>query len=72
MNELWLFIEHGNHRTWTRAFIPNSVSTVRDLLNYLQRGGQVRSDWMDVPERAKFISRVLGQTVIANLIEVQR
>ncbi|MCI0551301.1 MAG: hypothetical protein L0287_10120 [Anaerolineae bacterium] len=71
MNELWLFVEHGKQRTWTRAFVPASVATVRDLINYLQRGGQVRSDWMDVPERAKYSARAVSQTVIATLQEAR-
>ena len=50
MNDLWLFIEHGRNNTWTRAFVPNGVKTVRDMITYLQRGGKVISDWMDIPE----------------------
>ncbi|RPJ29168.1 MAG: hypothetical protein EHM33_02000 [Chloroflexi bacterium] len=69
MNDLWLFIEHGRNNTWTRAFVPNGVKTVRDMIGYLQRGGKVLSDWMDIPERAKFIPRAAGMTVLARLVE---
>ena len=70
MNEIWLFIIHGQNNTWTRALVPHNVQTVRDLISYLQRGGKVDSDWMYIPERAKFIiPRAAGLTVLARLAE---
>lgn len=71
MNDLWLFIEHGSYKTWTRALVPHGITTVRDMLGYLQRGGRVVSNWMDIPDRARFTPRVAGMTVIATLIETQ-
>ena len=68
MNELWLFLEHGKEKTWTRAFVPRGVHTVKELISYLGRGGKVESDWMEVPERAHFQPRAAGLTVIARLI----
>lgn len=67
MNDLWLFIEHGTG-TWTRALIPSGVQSVMDLIRYLQRGGQVVSQWVDLPERAKYQPRNAGFTVIARLL----
>lgn len=67
MNDLWLFIDHNN--IWTRALIPAGIHTARELVNYLQRGGRVVSDWMELPERARFVPRVVGMTVLARLVE---
>jgi hypothetical protein len=67
MKDLWLFIEHGPNKTWTRAAVPAGVQTTRDLVGYLQRGGRVQSDWMEIPERARFLPRVVGPTIIATL-----
>ena len=66
MNDLWLFIDHGN--TWTRAAVPAGIQTPRDLVSYLQRGGRVVSDWMDIPARARFVPRVVGMTVLARIM----
>ena len=68
-NSLWLFIEHGPNRTWTRALLPKGVSSVRDLIGYLQHGGRVVSDWIDLPDRFRLTPRVAGLTVIARLEE---
>jgi hypothetical protein len=66
--DLWLFVVHGqNGNTWTRAEVPQGIKSVRDLVAYLQRGGRVMSQWMEVPERARFAPRVIGQTVLAQL-----
>jgi hypothetical protein len=68
MSDLWLFVEHGKNQTWTRAQVPAGIATPRDLIGYLQRGGRVQSDWMAVPERARFTPRIVGpMTVIATL-----
>lgn len=67
-SDLWLFIAHG-HNTWTRADVPTGMKTARDLVTYLQRGGRIVSPWMDLPERAKFVPRVAGMTVIARLTD---
>lgn len=67
IDELWLFIEWGPNRTWTRALVPPGIATVRDLIGYLQRGGRVRSEWMEIPERSRFLPRPIGMTVIATL-----
>lgn len=67
MNDIWLFIEHSKNKTWTRAHVPAGVASARDLLGYLQRGGRVQSDWMDIPDRVRFIPRTIGKTVIATL-----
>jgi hypothetical protein len=69
VNDLWLFVEHGKNRTWTRADVPRGITTVRDMIGYLQRGGQVYSQWMELPARARFTPRPLGMTVIATLME---
>jgi hypothetical protein len=69
MNDLWLFVEHGRNKTWTRADVPVGVLTPRDLIGYLQRGGRVQSLWMDLPDRPRFTPRVVGMTVIATLSE---
>lgn len=67
MTDLWLFVVYNNGNTWTRADVPQGIQSVRDLVAYLQRGGRVMSQWMDVPERARFVPRVIGQTVLAQL-----
>jgi hypothetical protein len=67
MNDLWLWIEHGPNRTWTRAQVPDRITTPRDLVGYLQRGGRVESLWMDIPDRARYTPRVVGMSVIAKL-----
>lgn len=69
MNEIWLFVEHGKEKIWTRAEVPVGVTTVRALITYLQRGGRVQSSWMEIPERARFVPRALGLTVVATLVE---
>lgn len=69
MNELLIFIVHNKGNTWTRAQVPNGIQTVRDLLSYVQRGGKVVSEWMDIHERARFIPRAIGFTVLARLVE---
>lgn len=71
MNDLWLFVEHGRNKTWTRAQVPDRMATPRDLVGYLQRGGRVVSSWMDIPDRARFTSRAIGMTVIATLAEMR-
>lgn len=68
-NDLWLFVEHGEFGTWTRANVPHGITTVRDMLSYIQRGGRVLSDWMDIQPSARFIPRVAGMTVLARLVE---
>ena len=68
MNELWLFIEHNQYKTWTRADVPRGIETVKELIDYLLRGGQVESEWLDLPDRAHFIPRAAGMTVIASLV----
>jgi hypothetical protein len=72
MDQLWIFIEHGQHKTWTRAAVPNGIQAVKELINYLQRGGQVESEWIDLPERAKYTLRSAGMTVIATLMEMEK
>jgi len=67
VNDLWLFVEHGKNKTWTRAQVPHNISTVRDMIVYLQRGGRIESPWMDLPDRARFTPRPVGMTVIATL-----
>lgn len=67
MDELWLFVEHGPNNIWTRAQVPAGVKTVRDLVGYLQRGGRITSEWMQIPERARFTPRVAGATVLARI-----
>lgn len=69
MDELWLFVIHNHGTTWTRAQVPAGVKTVRDLVGYLQKGGRIDSPWMEIPERARFASRVIGETVLALLQE---
>ena len=69
MNDLWFFVEHGKNKTWTRAAVPAGVVTIRDLLGYLQRGGRIESDWMEIPDRARFVPRVVGTGLIATLLE---
>jgi hypothetical protein len=69
MTDLWFFIEHGKNKTWTRAQVPASIQTIRDLLGYLQRGGRIESPWMDLPDRARFTPRVVGTGLLATLIE---
>jgi hypothetical protein len=71
MNDLWLFIEWGKYKTWTRAEVPHGITTLRDLVSYLQRGGRVESSWMDLPDRPRFAPRVVGMTVIATLMEME-
>ena len=67
ISDVWLFVEHGQNRTWTRAAVPAGVTNTRDLVKYLQRGGRVQSKWMDIPDRARFIPRTVGTSVIAAL-----
>lgn len=69
MNELWLWIEHGEYKTWTRAEVPAGITSPRDLCAYLQRGGRVESRWIDLPDRPRFAPRSIGMTVIATLVE---
>ena len=69
--DLWLFIEWGENKTWTRADVPRGIVTARDMLGYLQRGGRVESPWLDLPERTRFTPRVIGMTVIAALAEME-
>jgi hypothetical protein len=71
MNDLWLFVEHGNNKTWTRADVPHGVATVRDLIGYLQHGGRVDSPWMVLPDRPRFTPRAVGMTIIATLHETE-
>lgn len=65
----WLFVEHGRNKTWTRALVPAGVRDLRDLLGYLQRGGRVDSPWMEIPDRARFVPRVVGAGILATLVE---
>lgn len=67
MAEIWFFVEHGPYKTWTRAIPPAGIRTVRDLVVYLQRGGRVESNWMEIPPRARLIPRVVGTGVLATL-----
>ena len=69
MDDLWLFVEHGHNRTWTRASVPAGIATTRDMISYLQRGGRVESPWLDLPDRARFMPRVIGMTIIAKIME---
>jgi hypothetical protein len=68
-SDLWFFVEHGQNRTWTRAQVPAGVTTIRDLMGYLQRGGRIQSPWMDLPDRARFTPRTVGTGVLATLME---
>jgi len=72
MNDLWLFIEWGRYKTWTRATVPAGITTLRDLMSYLARGGRVESPWMDLPDRSRFAPRSVGMTVIATLAEMEK
>lgn len=67
--DIWLFIEHGRNKTWTRALVPKGIQTIRDLVHYLTRGGRVESPWMEIQPSARFIPRVAGLTVLAQLVE---
>ena len=67
MTDLWIFVEHSQYHTWTRAIVPRGIETVRELITYLQRGGQIESNWLDLPERAHYVPRAVGMTVIASL-----
>lgn len=69
MNEIWLFIVTNHGNTWTRAAVPAGIQTARELIAYLQRGGRVVSEWIDLPERPRFIPRAAGMTVLARLVE---
>lgn len=71
-NAPWLWIEHGDYKTWTRADVPAGILTVRDLAGYLQRGGRVESRWMELPDRPRFTTlRAVGQSLIATLLETK-
>lgn len=67
----WLFIEHGPQKTWIRAFIPDGIKTVMDLVGYLKRGGQVEAYKLDLPDRPRYSTRIVGSTVIANLADAR-
>lgn len=67
MNDIWLFVEHGHNKTWTRAEVPAGIATPRDLIGYLQRGGRVVSPWIELPDRPRLTPRAIGMTVIATL-----
>jgi len=69
LDRLWLFVEHGKGKTWTRADVPQSIQTVKELINYLQHGGQIQSAWIDLPERVSYAPRAVGMTVIATIVE---
>jgi hypothetical protein len=66
-DDLWLFIEYGKNKTWTRAVVPAGITTIRDLTNYLARGGRVQSPWLDLPDRPRLTPRAIGMTVVATL-----
>lgn len=65
----WLFIEHGAQKTWVRAFIPDWIKTVADLVGYLKHGGQVDAYKLDLPDHPRYSTRIAGFTVIANVSE---
>jgi hypothetical protein len=67
MNDIWLFIEHGRGRSWSRAEFPERIQTVRDLILHLQRGGEVDAYNMEIPKRPRFAVRIIGMTVVARL-----
>ena len=50
MDDVWLFVEHGQKGSWTRAEVPAGILTPRDMIGYLQRGGRVASPWLEIPE----------------------
>ncbi len=69
IDDLWLFVEWGPNNTWTRADVPTGLRTTRELVDHIRRGGKIQSQWIDLPDHARFIPRVAGMTVLARLAE---
>lgn len=69
MDDLWLFVVWNRGQTWTRALIPVGVRTPRELVDYLRHGGEVDPYKLELPPHARFVPRVIGMTVLAQLVE---
>ena len=66
-NDLWIFIIHNNGRTLTRANVPHGITTLREMIDYIRRGGKIVSNWIDIPDQARFSTHIVGMTVLAKI-----